>query len=95
MKYFSEKLNKVFDTEKACVEAEDAHDKEVAEKEAKQKALTEERATRAKNVEDLYKQAVEAKAAYDKELRAFLDDYGSFHCTLKNVDPFFGFFDWF
>ena len=95
MKIYSEVLNKMFDTEKECVEAEKAHEKQLAEAEAKKKALTEERASRAKNVEDLYKQAVEAKAAYDKELRAFLDDYGSFHCTLKNVDPFFGFFDWF
>lgn len=95
MKYFSEKLNKLFDSEKACTEAEVEHDKQMEEAEAKKKALADERASRAKNVEDLYKQAVEAKAAYDKELRAFLDDYGSFHCTLKNVDPFFEFLDWF
>ncbi len=95
MKYLSEKLNRAFNSEKECVEAEKAYDKQVAEKEAKQKALTEERATRAKKVEDLYKHAVEAKQAYDKELRAFLDDYGSFHATFKTVDPFFGLFDWF
>ena len=95
MKFYSEKLNKLFDSEKACAEAESAHDKAVAEAEAKKKALADERATRAKKVEELYKQAVEAKKAYDTELQAFLKDYGSFHATFKTVDPFFGIFDWF
>ena len=95
MKYFSEKLNKLFDSQEACVEAENAHEKAVAEAEAKKKALADERANRAKKVEELYKQAVEAKKAYDKELSAFLKDYGSFHATFKTVDPFFGIFDWF
>ena len=95
MKYFSEKLNKLFDSEKECSKAEAEHEKQLAETEAKQKALADERASRAKNVEDLYKQAIDAKAAYDKELRAFLKDYGSFHCTLRNVDPFFNIFSWF
>ena len=95
MKFYSEKLNKVYDTEQACVEAESAHDKAIAEAEAKKKALVEERATRAKEVEDLYKAAVEAKKAYDEKLRDFLKDYGSFHATFKNVDPFFSLLDWF
>ena len=95
MKFYSEKLNKVYDTEQACVEAESAHDKAIAEAEAKKKVLVEERATRAKEVEDLYKAAVEAKKAYDDKLREFLKDYGSFHATFRNVDPFFSLLDWF
>ena len=95
MKFYSEKLNKLFDSEKACAEAEVAHDKAVAEAEAKKKALSDERANRAKKVDDLYKHAVEAKKAYDAELQAFLKDYGSFHATFKTTDPFFGIFDWF
>lgn len=95
MKFYSEKLNKLFDTQELCAQAEDAHEKAIAEEEAKKKALTEERATRAKEVEDLYKAAIEAKKAYDEKLRAFLKDYGSFHATFKNVDPFFSLLDWF
>lgn len=95
MKYWSEKLSKVFDTSAECVEAEKAYDKQVAEKEAKQKALSEERSSRAKKVEELYKEAIEAKKAYDEELSKFLRDYKTFHCTLSGVDPFFSFFDWF
>lgn len=93
MKYFSEMLNKVFNSEKECLEAEEQHSKAVAEAEAKKKALADERTNRAKKVEELYKQAIEAKKAYDLELRAFLKDYGSFHATFKAVDPFFGIFD--
>lgn len=95
MKFYSEKLDKLFDTQELCAKAEEAHDHEVAEAEAKKKALAEERATRAKNVEDLYKQAVTAKQNYDKALQSFLNDYGSFHATFKTTDPFFGLFDWF
>lgn len=94
MKFYSEKLNQLFDTEELCAQAEDEHDKKVAEAEAQKKALAETRANRAKEVEDLYKQAIEAKRTYDEALQAFLKDYGSFHATFKTTDPFFGIFDW-
>ena len=95
MKFYSEKLNKMFDTQELCAQAESEHEQAVAEVEAKKKALTEERATRAKAVEDAYRKAVEAKQEYDKILQEFLKDYGSFHATFKTGDPFFGIFDWF
>ena len=94
MKFYSEKLNQLFDTEELCAQAEDEHDKKVAEAETQKKALAETRANRAKEVEDLYKQAIEAKRTYDEALQAFLKDYGSFHATFKTTDPFFGIFDW-
>lgn len=94
MKFYSEKLNKLFDSQESCVEAESAHDKQVAEAEAKKKALADERATRAKAVEEAYRNAIKAKQDYDKLLQDFLKDYGSFHATFKTTDPFFGIFDW-
>ncbi len=95
MRFYSEKLNKMFDTWEACAEAESAQEKAVAEAEAKKKALAEERANRAKDVEEAYRKAIEAKREYDKILQEFLKDYGSFHATFKTTDPFFGIFDWF
>ena len=95
MKFYSEKLNKLYETQEQCALAEEEHEKKIAEAEAKKKALDTERATRAKEVEKLYHEAVDAKKVYDKALRAFLDDYGSFHTTFKTTDPFFGLFDWF
>ena len=95
MKFYSEKLKKLFDSDEACLKAEEEHDKAQAEAEAKKKALAEERATRAKEVEEAYKVAVEAKRKYDKALNDFVKDYGSFHATFRTTDPFFGFFDLF
>ena len=95
MKFYSEQLNKLYDSQEECAKAEEAHTKAIADAETKKKALAEERTSRAKEVEDAYKAAVEAKKAYDTKLREFLKDYGSFHCTFKDVDPFFSLWDWF
>ena len=96
MKYFSETLNKVFDTEQECTEAENLYNQAQQEAEARQQALTEQRATRAKEVEDAYKAVIEAKKVYSDLLHDFVADYGSYHMTYKsNNEPFFSFFDWF
>lgn len=83
MKYYSEKLNKLFDTQEACARAEKEHEKAVAEVEAKKKALADERAKRAKEVESAYNAVIAAKKDYQKVLNDFVKDYGSFHMTLK------------
>lgn len=88
MKFYSEKLNKLFETEKECAEAENAHEKALAEAEAKKKALAEERASRAKEVENAYKAAWEAKKLYNEKLDAFLRDYKQFHMTVTSQEPF-------
>lgn len=97
MYIFSEKLNKKFDTVEACVAAEKEYDKQVEEAKAKKAALTAERSARAKKVEEAYKKVSEANKAYKELLNQFCKDYGSFHMTLKNVDPFISLFDnpWF
>lgn len=96
MKFYSDKLNQLFETEKECAEAESAHEKALAEAEAKKKALAEERASRAKEVEDAYKAALEARKVYNKKLDAFLKDYKQFHMTFTSKDPFESWFEsWF
>ena len=75
MKYYSEKLNKVFDK----VEDLESAEKEHAEKEAQALQLREERKVRAKEVEDAY-------IAYKKLLNQFIKDYGSYHQTIKDKD---------
>ena len=75
MKYYSEKLNKVFDT----VEDLESAEKEHAEKETQALKLREERKVRAKEVEDAY-------IAYKKLLNQFIKDYGSYHQTIKDKD---------
>lgn len=83
MKFYSEVLNKVFDTQEECVKAEEAHKAKIAKAEAEKKAKDEKRAARAKEVEEAYKQAAEAKKVYQEKLNAFVQDFGSFHLTMR------------
>lgn len=68
--YFSEVLNKAFATEAELVKAEEAF---LAEQKRKQ-AWKDERAIRAKEVEDALDHASEL-------MSKFIEDYGSFHRT--------------
>ena len=102
MKYFSELLNRVYNSEAECIEAEEKHKKALAEEkrqkavaEAKKEALANERAERAKKIEELYKAAATAEREYKTALNDFIKDYGSFHATFKTTDPFFSILDWF
>ena len=89
MKFYSEDLKKVFDTQAELETAE----KEYNEKIAKQKAIEEkknaERKVEAKEVEDLYKAwldavdvADKAREAYGKKLNEFITKYGKFHLSV-------------
>lgn len=80
-RYYSEVLNKTFDTEAECVEAEKAYE----EKHKAELQLKEERATEAKAVEEAYKKAEEARKEADKLLEAFLKKYKAFHSTTTQV----------
>jgi len=75
LKYYSEKLSKLFDSEKELTEAETA---EVNKKKARE--------TRAKEVEDALAAAHEASDHAHKLLTAFCKDYGSYHTTIKDPD---------
>lgn len=75
MKYYSEKLKKLFDSTEDLESAE----KEYAEKEAKELKLREVRKTRAQEVEEAYKN-------YKKLLDDFIKDYGSYHQTIRDND---------
>ena len=93
MKFYSEKLNKLFDTQELCAQAEEEHDKAEAAKKAKEEELAATRKARANEVEEAYKASVEAQKHYQDLLNKFVKDYGSFHMTLRSGDfnPFDGF----
>ena len=97
MKYFSEKLNRVFDTAEDCQRAEfAAKEKENLEKIQKEKALREEKERKealaaerkadAEKVEAARKEMINAQTAYKKELEAFCAKYGTYHLSLSNPD---------
>ena len=95
MKYFSEKLNKVFESEKECVEAENKFELAKQEKEEKEKRLTQERKERAHEIEAQYKKIMDDRKEYRKMVDDFIRDYGSFHCTFKSNEPVFSDMDLF
>ena len=110
MKYYSEKLNKVFDTTEALEVAE----KELAEKEAEKAKLLEVKKARAKEVEEAYleyqkvkeeayKTIAEAEKKWISLRDTFAKDYNGYHMTYTNIngkqqvtfdDLVRSFFDW-
>ena len=106
MKYYSEKLNKFYDTVDACQHAEfEAKEKENLEKirkerevalakEKKEKAMAE-RKVAAEKVETARKAYLEAQKTYRTELENFCKQYGTYHYSTDNPDEIPSLFDWF
>lgn len=86
MKFYSEITNKLYDSEKALVEAETAIKKAEEQKKLIEKEKREKRSARAKEVEDALKVANEAQAKAVALLKAFTKDYGYFHASYSNDD---------
>lgn len=82
MKFYSEKLDKLFDSEKLLTEAENQYDVEQAAKAAKEDKLKKERKQRAKEVDEAYKH-------YMDLLNAFLKDYKTYHVSFRSDDGMF------
>lgn len=85
--YFSEVLNRYFENETECIEAEHKYNEKVtAEKEAEKK-LKEEKSKRAKEIEDAYKAYRDAEKTYIELRNKFIEDYGQFHMTVREQTP--------
>lgn len=104
MKYYSEQLGTVYDSEKECLDAElkareeAARQKELKDKaELKLKAEREKRAAERKaaaaNVEQARKAMQEAQTAYKKALEDFCKKYGTYHFSSNSVEDFPTLFD--
>ena len=97
MKFYSEKLNKLFDSQAECEKAEfqakeqENREKILAERKAAElKAQKEkeaaERKAMAAQVEEARKNMVTAQKAYREAIDAFTKKYGSYHYTSHSVD---------
>ena len=85
MKYYSETLNKFFDTEKEVIEAEKyAEEKAEAEKRLEEQRKKE-RTKEAKEIEEALEAVRKAEDVYHKKLNAFIKKYGYYHCSFKDV----------
>lgn len=107
MKYYSERLNRVFDSEKECLDAEfKVKQKENLEKIEKERALREEKERKEKEaaerkemadkVEAARKEMVKAQNAYAEALKEFIDKYHTYHFSSSNpadIPTLFDIFD--
>lgn len=104
MKYYSEKLGKVYNTEKECLEAEFKakeeenrqkvlkEREEALAKEKKEKEMAERKAAAAE-VDEARKAMVAAQKAYKEKLDAFIKRYHNYHFTTTNIDDIPTLFD--
>jgi len=98
MKYYSEILNRAFDSEKECLKAEKEHEENVIAQKKIAETAAKQRKARAQEVEDALLKVQEAKENYMKVLQAFCKDYGAFHYswTSDKVKPsLLDFLNWF
>ena len=93
MKFYSELTNKVYDTEKACMKAEQEYKQAQAakmraeeEKRLAEKKKQEKRAEDAKRVETKREAMTKAQREYREELEKFCKEYGSYHFTTNSFD---------
>lgn len=96
MKYFSEHLNKLFDSEEELKKAEAAKVAADEEAKAKKEALSKARKERATAIDELLKKRKELDKEIQKALTEFTKDYGSYHTSYRNAEDLFdSFWDWF
>ena len=95
MKYFSEVLNKFYDSAAEVLKAEEMHEKKLAEEKAKKEELANTRKARADEVEKAYEEANKAYKKANDLLTAFCKDYGAYHKTYKEGEKVPSLFDWF
>ena len=86
MKYYSEELQKTFDTEEECVAAEKDYLQKLEDAKQEKLRLKEERTARAKEVQDAYTEWIEAEKKYKTLRNDFIRDYGYFHATYSNSE---------
>ena len=93
MKYYSEQLKKLFDTEADLTKAE----QELKVKQEEQTKLAEAKKVRATEVEEAFKKTLDARKeakeiirkadeAYEQLKAQFIKDYGYFHMSFNDVD---------
>lgn len=89
MKYYSEKLNKFYETEKDCSIAEAKADAEKERAKIESAKKDKERKADAKVVEEAYNTLVKDAKQYQKVLSDFIEKHGSYHMSIStNNYPF-------
>lgn len=95
MKYYSEKLNVIYDSQADLEEAELAAEKAQKEKEERENKLRTERKARADEIKAALEQIETALKGYYDLVQKFVRDYGSFHLTVDEKSYFPSLFNMF
>lgn len=85
--FYSEVLNKYYNSEEACLQAEKEYAEKLAAQQEAEKKAKETKAARAKEIEDAYKAYVESEKKYLELRNSFIKDYGQFHMTYRDETP--------
>lgn len=93
MKYYSEKLNALYNSQAELEEAEYAVEKAQKEKEERESKLKAERKARADEIKAALEQVESASKEYYDLVQKFVRDYGSFHLTVDEKSPFTSLFN--
>ena len=88
MKYYSEELNKLFDTEDELLEAEYTAKRAKEEAEAAEKAKAAEKEKRYNEVKEAIEKASVARAEAEKLVKAYTREYGPISVRSSNINPF-------
>ena len=86
MRYYSDYLKKLYDSEKDLLAAEKAAKDAELKKKQDEEAKAANKAARAKEVEAALKAATEAQNKANKLLKEFIKDYGWYHTTYSTAE---------
>lgn len=93
MKFYSEELKTLFDTQEECKSAEKEALEAKKRAEEEQEKLQAERKARADEVTAARKAMIEAQKNYEKVLTDFIRDYKTYHYSTTNLDDIPRFFN--
>ena len=95
MRFYSDVLNKVFDSEEELNAEESKYELAVKEQEEKKALIAEERANSAKEISELIEKRNALKeevrnveVELDEKLNEFISKYGSYHYSFSNLNNF-------
>lgn len=90
MKIFSEKTKEFYPSVDECLAAEEQYDAEQAKLAAEKEAQAKIRKERADEVGAAYKAYEEARQNYVELRNKFVEDFGSYHMTIRTKSPTVG-----
>ena len=95
MRFYSDELKKLFNSQEELQQAEAAHIKAVNAKKAKEEQLAAQRKVDSERVEKALTEYNKAAENYKKELNQFIEKWGSYHysTTDPNFKHFLSFWD--